>query len=333
MSRGPRLRARALGAVLLALALPTAARADEPPKEPPADPPPEPPKVETPAEKATRLFQEGQDLRAKGDLFAACERFTESLALGGAVGPRLNLADCEERLGHAAAALDHWEKGLAQLKAWAEPDGERVALASARIASLEKRVARVRVGGGGGRVSLGARELPAVGATALDPGDYVFVITAPGRPERFLRVTLAAGEQRALDATPAPAPLPPPPPPLSGAGITGAGIATLAAGALGFGAFAVTGAMIVERDAQLAAACPDKVCADPSLAAVASEGRTLLGVNAAALGVGIAGVGVGATLLLAQAVAGRRKPAEAPKVAPTAAVGPSGAFVGLGGAF
>lgn len=57
---------------------------------------------ETPASR--QLFEEGRALAKDGRYVEACFKFTKSLELDHAVGTELNLADCEERLGHLRLA-------------------------------------------------------------------------------------------------------------------------------------------------------------------------------------------------------------------------------------
>ena len=51
------------------------------------------------------LFQEGRRLMKTHDFAPACSKFEESLRLDPATGTLLNLADCEEQLGHTATCM------------------------------------------------------------------------------------------------------------------------------------------------------------------------------------------------------------------------------------
>ncbi|MCX5744194.1 MAG: hypothetical protein NT062_17020, partial [Proteobacteria bacterium] len=58
---------------------------------------------------AEKLFREGRDLMNRGKFTEACLHFAQSLAIADEVGPRMNLALCEEKRGHLLAALSGFE--------------------------------------------------------------------------------------------------------------------------------------------------------------------------------------------------------------------------------
>jgi hypothetical protein len=149
------------------------------------------------------LFRDGRALMKKGDFPAACAKLEESQRLDPAVGTLMNLAECEERIGRRASAWQRWGAALEQLPR----DDRRRALATRRIAALEKTVARLTI-----VVAPGAppglqirRDGVLVGAGSLgsplpiDPGRHVITVVAPGgQPPRDLEVDIDEGEQCTL---------------------------------------------------------------------------------------------------------------------------------------
>ena len=115
------MRRSCIGAVLVVLAVCRGAHADTPPAE--------------------QLFREGRDLIAKGKLAEACQRFEQSLALSDEVGPRMNLALCEEQRGHLVAALSGFE--IVADRALATRDLQIADVAGSHIKALRARVATV----------------------------------------------------------------------------------------------------------------------------------------------------------------------------------------------
>jgi hypothetical protein len=226
------------------------------------------------------LFQEGRRLMKAGDFAGACPKLEESLRLDPALGTLVNLASCEEQLGHTATAWQHWRAAADQL-----PSGDkRRATAVARAGALEKVLPRLTIALGAelpeaevkrdgvrlGRASLGL-PLP------VDPGRHVVVVSAPGREPREYEVTLKAKENQALTVEPGaeikvakPGPVPerwsdermepaaashvPPAPPARR--VSMAGIVLLGGGvvALGTGGVMALQALRARKDAQ--AACP-----------------------------------------------------------------------------
>ena len=63
---------------------------------------------------ATKLFEQGRALLVAGKVEQACPLFEKSFALERAVGTELNLADCDERLGHLADAWRMFDDAATQ---------------------------------------------------------------------------------------------------------------------------------------------------------------------------------------------------------------------------
>jgi tetratricopeptide (TPR) repeat protein len=147
------------------------------------------------------LFQEGRRLMKAGDFAGACPKLEESLRLDPASGTLVNLASCEEQLGHTASAWQHWRAAADELP----PGDKRRAMAVARAAGLEKVLPRLTItaaelppgaevkrdGVQLGRASLGL-PLP------VDPGRHALVVTAPGHEDRPYEITVRAGESQTL---------------------------------------------------------------------------------------------------------------------------------------
>jgi hypothetical protein len=277
------------------------------------------------------LFREGRRLMKSRDFAAACPRLEESLRLDPATGTLVNLADCEEQVGRTASAWQHWRAAADRLPA----GDKRRAVAVQRAAALEKVLARltielapsappdVRVKRDG--TLLGA---PSLGvALPVDPGRHMVVVSANGRQDREIEVTIQDREQRTvtvepgaietLPAVPTPSAVPaslfaplksdaPPTPvevtkptsPKSGSVL---GYVLLGGGALGLGAAAYfgLGALAARHDA--AAACSEASGANRCWAdardALDRDRRDSLYADISA-GAGIAAAGVGLYLLL-----------------------------------
>ena len=157
--------------------------------------------AETPAEAADRLFQEARERMAKGDHRGAYPLFVESQRVDPQRTTLMNLAMCEEQLGHPAAALQHWREGVSGLPA----DDPRVPVATAKIEELERAVPRLSLtlppdAPPGTRLTIDDREVPpeALGREMrVDPGPHEVVVLAPGRESAKQTLALASGETRA----------------------------------------------------------------------------------------------------------------------------------------
>lgn len=161
-----------------------------------------------PSPAAEALFQAGREAARRGDYAEACTRFNESQRLEPALGTRLNLALCEEELGHLAEA---W--ALFRALAHALPaDDPRMALVESHAAALVVRVPTLVLHAGaelplGSRVEVaGLRVTPSAFGVAipLNPGRLVLRVFAPGFEMRAYEVTLAAGEKAELVVDPGP---------------------------------------------------------------------------------------------------------------------------------
>jgi hypothetical protein len=158
---------------------------------------------------AEALFEAGRAAMEKGDFASACPRFGESERLDPAPGTLLNLADCEEHLGHLARAWEAWKEALATLPA----SDARLPAAKKRERAIESRVPRLtltRAPGAPGE-TIARRDNVEIHAASfdvplpVDPGDHTIVVSAPGREAKTTVVTMKEGETRTLPVEPGPA--------------------------------------------------------------------------------------------------------------------------------
>ena len=253
----------------------------------------------------------------------ACDKFAASEHLDPGAGTLLNLATCEEKLGHLASAWEHIQEAIDLL---GPANDDRLSLARERYDDVTKRLphlvirlatdapADTRVERDGIEVGESLRGF----AQPVDPGDHLLVVQAPGHLDTSSTVHLDEGETREVTVSPgaglpenpavgaASLPLstpasakdaqgsPAPPPNPSSRSLVlpivfgGIGVAGLITGA-------VTGIVMLNVAGLRQQACPDKLCADDETLAqsdrLASEGNTLSAVTPVTLGVGVAALG------------------------------------------
>lgn len=92
---------------------------------------------------AEALFDAAKSLMQAGRFSEACPKFAASQAMDPAVGTRLNLADCLEKLGHTASAWAEFRAAAAAARAKGQTD--RVEIAQKRASSLERELVRLSV--------------------------------------------------------------------------------------------------------------------------------------------------------------------------------------------
>ncbi len=300
---------------------------------------------------AAALFEAGRQAATRGDWATACPKFAESERLDPAPGTLLNLADCEEHLGHLASAWEAWHEALSSLP----PGDDRVGPVRKRAAALDARIPRLTVrltadAPAGASVHRDALELAAASLGVplpVDPGAHVVRVDAPGREPASTSVTLAEGESRVLEvsagaaiapepppAQPAPPP-PAPPPPAAEAPpaapahpvlrTTGfvlgiAGLASLAAGG-------VTGALAFAQKSTVQGHCPQPRGCDQTGLDAAQSGHTYATVSDVTFIAGGALFAAGAALVLLNPA--KASPATGWLFAPA----PGGASVGWRGSF
>lgn len=177
-----------------------------------------------PSEKAAAeaLFARGRELVDHGDLEAACPKLEASLKLDPAIGTRLHLADCYDRLGRTASA---WATFL-EVASLARIEGQtaREEIAVARARALEPRLTRVEVRVPEERrvpelaVQVGGVLVPQPSwglALPFDPGPQPLRVSAPGyMPYESTFAMPGEGEVQIIEV-PALWPAPPEPAPPS----------------------------------------------------------------------------------------------------------------------
>ncbi|HZO13569.1 MAG TPA: hypothetical protein VFB62_09925 [Polyangiaceae bacterium] len=258
------------------------------------------------SERAVELFEACRAAKAENDLERACALCRESYELSRSVGPLLNLADCEEQRGRTATALEHWRASLTLLEA----EDPRSELARTQVSALEARVPTVTLTWPPTEVSLSVDGAPVAGKPAtlrLDPGTHALRVLGPGREPVEHRLVLADGDKKSIVLAPGAVRGPPKSPPeettpsANRADVQrAAGWTVGAIGAASLVVFAVTGVIILDRQATVDDLCDEttRTCTDARGVDAAEEGRTLNVVNAVALAVGIAGLGTGLVVLL-----------------------------------
>jgi tetratricopeptide (TPR) repeat protein len=268
---------------------------------------------------AETLFRSGREAFKRGDFAAACEHFADSQRLDPAPGTALNLAECEERLGHIASASRHLREAIALLPA----NDDRLPGARKRLPELERRVPRLIVkligtSQDAATVIFDGVELEAsaVGARQhVDPGDHVVSVRVPGRAESTYRLTIREGEERSIDVHAGE-----PEGEASRATHTAARDQTRTLGwiALGFGgasimASLITGAMVIDRGKERDALCRPGCAGGSSERERAldlnAEGKTLSAVSTVAFSIGVVSAVAGAYLVLSN------RPSRGPKTA------------------
>jgi hypothetical protein len=206
----------------------------------------------TNAARADALFNEGVKLFEAGRTHEACARFGESMKLDPANGTLQNLALCHEKEGKAATA---WREFTTLVeRASAAKQAEREALARQHLGALaatlsklaltlgpDANVAEVRIDG----VPLARGDWAT--PQAIDPGDHVVTLSAPGKKtiEQHVAVTPGPSTQtivvpRLEDAVTPPAPsvekasrAPAPETASAGGGLGGQQVLALTVGAVG----------------------------------------------------------------------------------------------------
>ncbi|UQA57628.1 PEGA domain-containing protein [Polyangium aurulentum] len=279
------------------------------------------------------LFAEGRAALEKGDYETACRKFRTSFDASGAIGPLLNLAECEERRGKIGTALGLWKEGAKRLAE--RKNDDRITIAEQHIADLEKRAPTLTLTLAadtppGIRVEVKDAPRARVGTpAALDPGTYEVIVSAEGYEERRTNVTLEEGDRRSFEAALGPKRAADAGASEGGGGgrrtagfvIGGVGLAALAA-------FGVTGGMMLGKQAVVDEHCIKGTgqCRDAEGLEAARAGQTLGIVNGVMLGVGLAGVGVGTILVITGG-------SEKKTAAVSAAVLPGGGGLSLSGTF
>jgi len=220
-------------AALASMAGPAAAQPDE------AAPPPDAVNGPSTEEQAAAAFDLGKRAFLEDDYTRALASFEEAQRLEPHDVVRFNIALCQERLGHFRIALGEYEHAAAS----EQLDEANRTEAAERAERVRARLGTVVIDAPAGAAVevVGVETCTAPCRIDVDPGSYD--VRRVDQPQSPRSVTVARGEQRAVDWAPAPRPPIQPPPRRHGArlhigivGFVGAGAVILGTvGTIGFG--------------------------------------------------------------------------------------------------
>ena len=281
----------------------------------PAEPSPED------KETARTLYQQGHDRYRTGDFHGALASFKAADRIMGVPTTALEVGRTEAQLGLLVEARDHLLKAARYPAQAGEPEAFTRARQEAqslsegiarRIPSLQVDVlgptgaltqsAALRIKIDGAELAADLRLVP----RRLNPGTHVVQAAAPGLAPQKLDVVLRESEQRILQislvagqgAEPGTDTEPPEGQAEAGGG-AGWPVAAVgfALGGAGLIVGAITGAMALSQEAELAERCPDQRCPGAEEDAL-DQARTIGHVSTASFIVGGVGVGVGIVALI-----------------------------------
>lgn len=268
---------------------------------------------------AELLYQEGRRAALAKDWPTACKKFKESNDREPAPGTLLNLADCEENRGQLRDAYAHFEAAAAAFPSG--PTGtERAAYARERALAVDKHLARLTVRAPAfANLSCDGVAIEASKAVALDPGEHVIVVHAPGRAEVRSTLKLAQGEARQIEIDAGPPALvtadpvhnahDSSPPPKAGSALKTAGFVSLGVAAVGLGVGVVGGILTVGANQKVKEECAASACSASGLDAQ-RDGKMWSTVSTVGfVGTGVFAAAGGAMLIVASMAPKSRTPA------------------------
>jgi hypothetical protein len=191
-----RLAQIAVAAAIVAASHPALADPQAEPTDPQAE------KRDPQIEKADQLFTEARALMSS-NLSEACKKFDQSLQYNpAAIGTLLNVALCDEKLGHVASAVVKFTEARDRAREQGLP--EHLRAAEDHLAALEPQVPHLAI-----RLT---QQLPetkvlvddhvvapgALGDIAIDPGEHVIVVSAPDRLPHRASLVIAPAERKAI---------------------------------------------------------------------------------------------------------------------------------------
>jgi len=265
---------------------------------------------------AEALFDAGRADVEKGDFANACPKFLQSHKLDPAAGTLINLADCEEHVGHLAAAWLAWREAVERL-----PLGDpRLPTVTQRRDAMEKRVPRltIRLGRVESSDFVVTKDEAALPKDLLDvplpvdPGRHVIVFKTPQHLESRTIVSLGEGARETITLEPGPPeatreridPIRPTEP--EGGGVPWYGWGALGLGVVGVGLGTVTGILAISKKGEQEENCfPITTCTDAG-ADAASSGRTFATVSTVSVIVGSAALLAGLYFVLTAPSAPRK---------------------------
>jgi hypothetical protein len=154
------------------------------------------------AAEAEAAFREGRVLMVSGDLAKACAKFSESQRLDPAAGTLMNLAECLDKRGLSASALERYREAASASTQRGRADWAK--LANEHADALDKIAPRVTLLLSRGEIDEGVKLVQdgapaeANAAFAVDPGRHVVQASAPGREPRVVNFTVKNGDNLAI---------------------------------------------------------------------------------------------------------------------------------------
>ena len=157
---------------------------------------------------AEALYLSGRKLVADGNWTEGCEKFRASLELNPAVTTLINIAKCSEHDGKLTQALVEYRRAsqLNQDTLGEERKRKLEQVVKESITALEPRLARVQIvvanRPAGIEIKRDGLVLPmaTIGEMIpLDPGEHVFVLSAPGFRQEERKVVLKEGETQTVE--------------------------------------------------------------------------------------------------------------------------------------
>lgn len=290
-------------------------------------------------ESARELYREGKDLRQKGDLRGALERFKAAHGYGQTPVTGLELGKTHLQLGELIEAREVL-LSIARMKV-ASDETEKSATARTEAAELAEQIRPriptllVKVTGvkpeANAQVTVDGANTPVVALSSMrkvNPGEHAVVVRADGREEKQ-SVTLAESETKELsvaitDSSPkvsdGGAETKEGPGDSSGRRIHVLTWIGLGVGAAGLAVGAVTGVMALGKAGDVTDACQGLSC-PPSARTDVEDGRTMANVSTIGLAAGVAGLGAAAVgyFFLSPSSASKGARAAGPRVAVTPA--------------
>lgn len=271
---------------------------------------------------AAALFDHGRDAMKRGNFEVACAKFDESNRLEPAVGTELNLALCEEELGHELSAWRRLQHVIDTL-----PRGDdRLPIARQHRDNIDARLPRVRLIAvalpAAASISIGDSHLTTAGLGVdipVERGEIKVVVEAPRHRPREYRLSLSHGVRETLliEAGPpvrpaaerwAPAAARTAPPSRTG---KTAGFVSLGVGGALLVAGATTGLAAIRAKHDMADECGEQsVCSQRGVEA-AERGKALALASTFAFAAGALGLAAGTWLLLGTQTVVPRPPTHA----------------------
>ena len=292
---------------------------------------------------AEALFQQGRDDMAAGNFESACPKFRQSDELDPALGTKLNLADCESKLGHLATAWELFKTVEQKL----DPSDNRYPIAVQKRQAIEPQLPKllITLAKGAPAATTVSEGTAVLGSTAfgvplpLDPGRHELSITAPGRQQSKVVVLLEVGKTTAVEVAPGAAdPLVVPssgslPAPSSATspttydeaptsnGTRTAGYVLGGLGVAGVVTAGIAGALTLSAKKTNQDGCHSATQTCDTLAAkdAASSGRTYGAITTAGIAVGVVGLGLGTYFLVQSGKSGKSRTALVTQAGPAGA--------------